>query len=96
MPFAGFLVAQGKLNLWLSALSGGLGNLFGSLIAYYLGFWGQEHIVRQIIRKWGKYVLISEREFDRSQKWFIKYDQPIVFFQDCFRLYERSFLYRPG
>lgn len=80
MPFAGFLVAQGKLNLWIAALSGGLGNLAGSLVAYYVGFWGQEHVVRQIIRKWGKYVLVSEREFDQAKKWFIKYDQPIVFF----------------
>lgn len=80
MPFAGFLVAQGKLNLWIAALSGGLGNLAGSLVAYYVGFWGQEHVVRQVIRKWGKYVLISEREFDHAKKWFIKYDQPIVFF----------------
>lgn len=80
MPFAGFLVAQGKLNLWLAALSGGFGNLLGSLVAYYVGFWGQEHVVRQIIRKWGKYVLVSEREFDHAKKWFIKYDQPIVFF----------------
>lgn len=80
MPFAGFLVSRGKLDLWIAALSGGLGNLAGSLVAYYIGFWGQEHVVRQIIKKWGKYVLISEREFDRAQRWFIKYDEPIVFF----------------
>lgn len=80
MPFAGFLVAQGKLNLWLVALSGGLGNLIGSLLAYALGYWGGEHVVRQVIKKLGKYVLVSEREFDRSQRWFIKYDEPIVFF----------------
>ncbi|MCL5970299.1 MAG: DedA family protein [Patescibacteria group bacterium] len=80
MPFAGFLVAKGTLNLWLVALIGGLGNLAGSLAAYYVGFWGQEHVVRQIIKKWGRYVLISEREFDHAKKWFIKYDEPIVFF----------------
>ncbi len=37
MPFAGFLVSRGKLNLALVILSGTFGNLIGSLIAYLLG-----------------------------------------------------------
>lgn len=80
MPFAGFLVSQGQLNLWLAGLIGGLGNLTGSLLAYWLGKWGGETVVRDIIKKYGKFILISEHEFDRSQRWFNKYGEAIVFF----------------
>ncbi|MGC9021451.1 MAG: DedA family protein, partial [Candidatus Methanodesulfokora sp.] len=37
MPFSGFLVSRGFMNFWLAVLSGVLGNLAGSIIAYYLG-----------------------------------------------------------
>jgi len=37
MPFSGFLVSRGKLDLALVVLSGTLGNLIGSLLAYTLG-----------------------------------------------------------
>lgn len=80
MPFAGFLVGQGKLLFWLVVLMGALGNLAGSLAAYSLGFWGQEKVVRQIIKKYGKWVLISEEEFDRAEKWFRHHGGKIAFF----------------
>lgn len=80
MPFAGFLAYQGKLNIFLVIIVGALANLFGSLLAFALGWWGEEHLVRQLIRKYGKYLLISEHEYDRSEKWFRKYGEGIVFF----------------
>jgi len=80
MPFAGYLVTLGRFNLILIIIIGALANLFGSIIAYALGFWGQERIVRQLIKKYGKLFLISEEEFDRSEKWFRKYGEKIVFF----------------
>lgn len=79
MPFAGSLVSSGRFGLIWVVLAGTLGNLGGSLLAYALGFWGQERIVRQVIRKYGKYILISEHEFDRAEKWFRKYGEAIVF-----------------
>ncbi len=79
MPFSGFLVTQGKFNFWLIVFAGTLGNLVGSIAAYFLGFWGEDHIVRSLIRKYGKYILISEHEYDRSERWFRKYGEIIVF-----------------
>jgi len=78
MPFAGSLINLGKFNLLLLSLVGALGNLAGSLLAYALGFWGQESIVRKIIRKWGKYLLIKEKELDHAERWFRKYGDIIV------------------
>lgn len=79
MPFSGSLAAQGHFNFLLLVIIGTLGNLVGSLLAYGLGFWGQENVVRQVIAKYGKYVLISEHEFDRAKNWFLKYGEMIVF-----------------
>lgn len=80
MPFAGSLVPLDKFNFWLIVLAGTVGNLAGSLLAYALGFWGGENVVRIVIRKYGKYVLVSEHEFDNSTRLFTKYGELIVFF----------------
>ncbi len=80
MPFAGFLAFEGKLNVIVVILVGALANLAGSLLAYWLGWWGEDHLVRSLIRKYGKYVLISEHEYEHSEKWFRKYGEKIVFF----------------
>ena len=79
MPFSGSLVALGRFNLWMVVLIGALGNLAGSLLAYAIGYWGQDKIVRILIVKYGRYFLISEHEYDRAQKWFLKYGEIIVF-----------------
>ncbi len=79
MPFSGFLVNTGKFNLWFIVLAGTAGNLVGSLLAYILGYYGEDLFVRKFIRKYGKFVMISEHEYDRSERWFRKYGELIVF-----------------
>ncbi len=37
MPFTGFLVQAGEMDYWLAVMSGVMGNLIGSLIAYLAG-----------------------------------------------------------
>jgi len=80
MPFSGFLVTKGVFNLILVVVVGALANLFGSLLAFWLGYYGGETVVRSVIKKWGKYVLVDVRELDRSEKWFRRYGERIVFF----------------
>jgi membrane protein DedA with SNARE-associated domain len=79
MPFSGSLIASGVFNFWFVVLIGTLGNLTGSLLAYWLGWWGQETVVRKLIVKYGKYLLISESEYDRSERWFRNHGELIVF-----------------
>lgn len=79
MPFSGFLVTTGKFHLLFVVVAGSLGNLLGSIIAYTLGFWGEELVIRNFIKKYGKYIFLSEHEYDRSERWFKKYGQMIVF-----------------
>ncbi len=79
MPFSGSLVNLGQFNFWFVVLAGTLGNLVGSLLAYFLGAWGQEAVVRKVIIKYGKYLLISEHEYDTGERWFRNHGQAIVF-----------------
>jgi membrane protein DedA with SNARE-associated domain len=79
MPFAGFLAGQGFLNFWLVVLIGGLANLAGSLTAYALGYWGQERFVKKLIKKYGKYFLITYDEVETAEKWFRKRGELIAF-----------------
>ncbi len=78
MPFSGFLASQGRFALPLVILAGAVGNTVGSLIAYSLGFWGKERVVRRFIRKYGKFILVSEDEFDSMEKFMHKYKAPAV------------------
>jgi len=80
MTFSGYLVSLGKMNLLLLSFVGAIANLVGSLIAYWLGYWWEKAFIRKFIIKYGKYLLISVDEFDRSLAWFDKYGERIVFY----------------
>ncbi len=75
MPFAGYVVWEGKLTLIGITLAGTLGCLAGSLIAYGIGLWGG----RPLLERYGKYVLIRKSELDRADGWFQKYGDSAVF-----------------
>ena len=75
MGFAGFFVYLGKLNLWLAALAGALGNVTGSTIMYVIGYKGG----KPLLLKYGKYVGISEDEFRKGEEWLKKYGDKAVF-----------------
>jgi membrane protein DedA with SNARE-associated domain len=76
MPFSGFLVQKGLLSFWGIVLVGTLGNLVGSLLAYWIGFFGG----RVLIEKFGRYILISKKDLDLADHWFSKYGSATVFF----------------
>ena len=78
MPFAGFMAGRGLLNFWVVSFVGAFANLFGSLLAYWLGQYKGEKWTRFAIKKWGKWLLIKESEFDRAKKWFVDYGQWIA------------------
>lgn len=79
MPFAGFLAGRGIFNIWMVIFIGAMGNLTGSLLAYYLGCYMREEWIRSAIRKWGRYLLIREKDFDQAVSWFEKYGQGVTF-----------------
>lgn len=80
MPFSGFLVEQGKLNFWLVALTGTLGNLVGSWIAYLIGFYLEEHLIIKWIKKWGKFLLLTEHDYLKAVSWLQRYGDAVTLF----------------
>lgn len=79
MPFAGFMAGRGLMNFWAAVSVGAFANLVGSLLAYWLGYTKGEEWVRVAIKRWGKWLLIKEKEFDRAKDWFTRYGQAITF-----------------
>ncbi|OGM31078.1 hypothetical protein A2630_00225 [Candidatus Woesebacteria bacterium RIFCSPHIGHO2_01_FULL_44_10] len=79
MPFAGFMAGRGIIGFWPAVAVGAFGNLVGSLLAYWLGAAKGEEWVRFAIKKWGKWFLLREKEFDLSKKWFENYGQAVAF-----------------
>ncbi len=79
MPFSGFLASTGVLSVWPIIIVGTIANLVGSLIAYYIGYLLEETVLLKIIKKYGKFILISEHEYQRADKWFKKYGDKIIF-----------------
>jgi membrane protein DedA with SNARE-associated domain len=75
MPFSGYLVSTGQMNLWLVGLAGAIGCVLGSLVAYWVGMKGG----RPLIEKYGRYVLVSKHDLDLADRWFGKYGEAIIF-----------------
>ena len=65
---------KGDLNLGLVILVGILGSLVGSLIAYLVGRVGG----RPFVDRFGRYLLVTERDLDRAHGWFERRGEPAV------------------
>jgi len=69
LPYAGFMVQQGKLNFHLAALAGAVGCVVGSVPAYWIGYYGG----RDFLQRHGKWLLMSTHDLDTAEKWTAKY-----------------------
>ena len=74
MTLAGFVVYEGKMSLIGITIVGVIGNLTGSLIAYFVGLKGG----RPFLEKYGKYVLISHNRLEMAHNWFERYGNEAV------------------
>jgi membrane protein DedA with SNARE-associated domain len=75
MPFAGYLVYTGRFNLFWVATAGALGCNLGSVVAYWIGAYGG----RPLIVRFGRYVLLSQHDLERTEHFFNKYGGITVF-----------------
>ena len=80
IPLGGFLTAGAgaKLNLVGVMAAATLGGMLGSWFIYGVSYWGREAVVLRLIRRWGRWVAISERDFDRATAAFAKRGEVIV------------------
>lgn len=66
MPPAGYWVAKGEMNLWIVLACGTIGSILGGLANY----WVARLLGRAVVRRIGRYVLLSERSLDRTERFF--------------------------
>jgi len=67
IPPAAYLASQGKFSLFWVILSGTLGSLAGALFNYFLALkFGRPAFLR-FIRRYGKYVLLTEASFMKME-----------------------------
>ena len=80
MPLAGFMTVttatqKASFNLVGVSLAGALGCVVGSIVAYWIGATGG----RDLLLRYGKYILISRRDADRADAFFAKHGDATVF-----------------
>lgn len=80
MPLSGWMLIKerglGLSHLLLAGFYGAVGNLGGSLLAYWIGLKGG----RPFLEKYGRWVLITPHDLAWADRWFAKYGDATVFF----------------
>lgn len=68
MPFVGFQVADGKWNLAGAIIATSFGSLLGSLLSYWMGYYGGKPVILKV----GKYLLLNRHDLERTEAFFHK------------------------
>jgi membrane protein DedA with SNARE-associated domain len=76
LPFGGYLSYTGRLSIIPTILVGTVGGTFGSILAYYLGKLGG----RPLVEKYASTLHLSKSSLDKSDEYFSKYGEKIVFY----------------
>lgn len=79
LPFSGFLASQGSLTLIGVIITAVLGDLVGSVIGYSVGYFLEDSLLLSLIKKYGKFILLTEEDFTKGTAWMKKYGAPFVF-----------------
>lgn len=66
MPFVGFLVVDGRWHLGLAIFATSLGSLCGSLLSYWMGYYGGKPFVFKV----GRYLFLNPRDLERTERYF--------------------------
>jgi membrane protein DedA with SNARE-associated domain len=71
MPPAGYLAAKGQMNGILAVAAGIVGSVLGALVNYALAL----YVGEPLLRKYGRYVLISPRSLDQTERFFRRHGE---------------------
>jgi membrane protein DedA with SNARE-associated domain len=85
-------VADGKWNLWLAILATSIGSMVGSLLSYWLGYYGGKPLVLKV----GKYLLLNQRDLAWTETFFHKRRGVFIIFVGRFIPVVRHFISIPA
>jgi membrane protein DedA with SNARE-associated domain len=91
MLYAGYLVSIGKLGLVAAVAAGVLGNLAGSVLAWWAGKAGG----RELILRYGRFIHVTEPRLSMADRWFARYGERVVLISRCVPLV-RTFISLPA
>lgn len=91
MLYAGYLVSIGKLGLIAAVTAGVLGNLAGSVLAWWAGKAGG----RELILRYGRFIHVTEPRLAQADRWFERYGERVVLISRCVPLV-RTFISLPA
>jgi membrane protein DedA with SNARE-associated domain len=75
MPFAGFLVYEGKMSMLLVGIWSTFGSVVGSTVSYWIGLYGG----RPLVLKVGKYLFLNVHHLDATERFFNRWGTWTVF-----------------
>lgn len=76
MPFVGFLVVDGKWNLWIAILATSCGSVVGSVISYFMGYYGGKPLVLRV----GRYLLLHPHDLELTERFFSRKSGVVTIF----------------
>lgn len=75
IPPAGYLASQGRMSLWVVIALGTLGSLLGALFNYWISL----VLGRPLILKFGRYLGLTERRYNRAEGYFRRHGEISTF-----------------
>lgn len=76
MSYVGVLCFNGKMNIYLSIVSAGLGGILGATISYWIG----RKLGVPFFRKYGQYIHMGPEKMEKMSKWYEKYGKVLLVF----------------
>ncbi len=83
LPLAGFETSRGQSNYVLMVIAATIGSVVGAVILYYVAHFVGEHRIRSLIRRYGKWFQVTEKDLDRADDWFDRYSSLAVLICRC-------------
>ena len=80
----GFNVSLGRFGFLEAVLATTVGSLAGATLWYLVGYFFTEQRVENLVAKFGKYVGLPLKNYQKTIKWFDKYGPALVFFGRMF------------
>lgn len=88
----GALAASGRFNVWIVFIIGVLAQLVGGLVGYWIGKYGG----LPFLERYGKYVLISQKDLAKTHDAFEKYGPLLTMLGRCVPLIRGLIAYPAG
>lgn len=79
-PFVGFVASRGELEIMLVIVAGVFGTFVGALFWYLAGYFLGATKLKTLVTRYGKPLGIKIADIEGAERWFEKYEAPVILF----------------